>query len=60
VAGLLQERNDNIAVVGVVTRNPPQHDSGLPDGARCLAVPDSLRDLPPDLGEAAGQAAVEP
>jgi aspartate dehydrogenase len=61
VAGLLQERNDNIAVVGIATRNAPQHDSGLPDGARWLAVPDGLRDLTPDLVvEAVGRAAVEP
>jgi aspartate dehydrogenase len=61
VAGLLQERNDNIAVVGIATRNAPQHDIALPDGARWLAVPDGLRDLAPDLVvEAAGRAAVEP
>lgn len=55
------ERNDNIAVVGIATRNAPQHDSGLPVGARWLAVPDGLRDLTPDLVvEAVGRTAVEP
>src|SRR5438128_294657 len=61
VAGLLQERNNSIAVVGIATRNAPQHDSSLPDGALWLAVPDGLRDVAPDLVvEAAGRAAVEP
>jgi aspartate dehydrogenase len=61
VAGLLQERNDNITVVGIATRNTLQQGSGLPEGARWLSAPDDLRDLAPDLVvEAAGRAAVEP
>jgi aspartate dehydrogenase len=61
VAALLQERNGNVAVVGIGTRNAPQHDSVLPDGARWLAMPNGLCDLAPDLVvEAAGRAAVEP
>lgn len=61
VVGLLRERNDHIAVVGIATRNAPPQDGGLPDGARWLAAPDGLHDLAPDLVvEAAGRAAVEP
>jgi aspartate dehydrogenase len=60
-ADLLQERNDNIAVVGIATRHAPQPDGGLFEGARWLTTPGSLRDVEPDLVvEAAGRAAVEP
>lgn len=61
VADLLGQRNDNIMVVGIATRNAPQQGSALPEGVRWLSAPDDLRDLAPDLVvEAAGRAAVEP
>jgi len=61
VAALLKARNASIVLAGVATRGTPAHDRELPEGARCLASPEELRDLSLDLVvEAAGRAAVEP